>query len=681
MDNERAVPPCGALPGDVLEQRYRLERVVGSGGQAVVFQATELDRNGRPKRLGRPLALKVVRTDLPADLHHEAVEGLRWEADLLQRVRHQALPRFSTFQSDATRTWLARELVEGTPLSAWARPGQATPHQVQQWALQLCNLLCYLHTLTPPIICGDLKPDNLMVRGDGVLVLIDLGAGQMLPNHPSYRPRPQYGTPGYASPEQMGNRGMDERSDMFSLAVVCYELLTGHDPSDAPLQFDLERLDAVAPAMAPVLRRALALEPAQRPPTASAFRAMLAPPQAVKPLALTFQVRIISRDDLLAAALHHTQRLEQALKHGTLEHWLALHPDPALGNLLHNLRTMRQHTPAFPRLIDAFFAALAPSEKAALQLHPHHLIFAAIPHSRWQVWSTPRQLHLQNSSTLRPVRWEVLCPADTDVQLRIQVEPPATPDTPDYRNRHEGVLPPGGQATINLVAAGTAKKHQGTLLVRCGLQELPISWVALGVVGLPVGNRFIKRLEELDLSEPDVLLPALEALLEQGTLQRWLREQGKRKLANDLTPPGRKPFRLDRLQLRLLALRLLHRFDGHRFPLLNITTREPGTIHITAGESLQYVLELENQGHSICRATWKSSTWPWARVLESTVVLPPATRSACTIWLMPPATLPPTTRLVTLELQAGAVVLPVSLTVHVGHKGRGVLRRLREWLS
>lgn len=668
------MPPCGAQPGDVLAQRYQLDAVLGWGGQAVVFRATDLLRASGRKRSTRYLALKIVRTDLRTDLYQEAVDALRWEAHLMRRVHHQALPRLVAFFTDSSITWIARELVDGRPLAAWA--GLCDPTLVHTWAVQLCDLLRYLHSRTPPIICGDLKPDNLVVRADHSLVLIDLGAVQVISRHPASNLRPRYGTPGYAAPEQMANLTMDERSDLFSLGVICYELLTGSDPADAPLQFDLASLDELAPLLAPALRWALELDPERRAPTASVLRAMLATPLAVSPLGLGRGVQVATYDELLHATAHHPHLIERALERGNLDAWLAVHTDQRLGHLLHHLRTMRDQTPPYPRTIDRFLAALAPDEQSpTLHRNPRRIDFGTIPLRKWQAWSRPQQLALQNSATRRPVRWELHCPPHEAVDVCIQV---TLPNSSLSLCRHaEGILLPGENVTLALVANGSAGQHYGTLMLRCGADEGSIPWQATTSKGLPLGERFITRLDELDLSQPD-LLPALETLLADGALQRWLRAQGERTLAHDLRAADRKALP-EPLRLRLLAARLLHHLDPLHIPLLDIAMPESPQVRVVAGEPVQYALEIENQGHHPWAATWISSNWPWVRVISNTLTLPPATPVVCTIWLMPPATLPARTYAVTLDLQVGNLVLPVPLTVHVVAKG--LLRRLREWFG
>ncbi|MBX0328003.1 protein kinase [Oscillochloris sp. ZM17-4] len=236
-------PDSGVGEGDLLGGRFRLGRAVGWGGQAVVFEA------GDTRRGGAAVAVKVARRDLPADERAEAEQVLRWEGGLLRRLRHPALPRLHGAAAGPAGAWIARDLVPGTPLLALARQAPQDPRQVLAWAAQLCDLLTFLHTRPAPVVCGDIKPANLILRPDGGLALIDLGATTTLTRRPPRKPRPRHGTPGYAPPEQLAARSYDERSDVFSLAVTCYELLTGLDPALAPLQFDLARLDRAAPRL------------------------------------------------------------------------------------------------------------------------------------------------------------------------------------------------------------------------------------------------------------------------------------------------------------------------------------------------------------------------------------------------------------------------------------------------
>lgn len=646
-----AAPACGVGLGQVLALRYQLDAVLGWGGQAVVFAATDLQQRGNPARL----AVKVARTDLPPTAHQEAVAVLRWEARMLRRLKHPALPRMLRLQSDSTATWFARDMIEGRPLATLSAHGPCAPQLVQHWAVQICDLLRYLHSQSPPVICGDLKPANLILRADGSLALIDMGAALTRTRRPPRRPRPRYGTPGYAPPEQMGNWGNDERSDLFSLAVICYELLLGSDPTAAPLQFDLARLDALAPTLAPALRWALALDPARRTPTAATFRSALVPPIPVEPLKLGYGISVVARRDLLDIAVRHPQLLENALKSGAVERWLGQHPDRQMGALLHDLRVAQRSASSRQRPLDIFFSALAPSDGSPLlRVTPDRLRFGVIPLRHWRIWSRPQLLTLHNSAG-HPLRWELECPSQGDAEVRLLLDGRAM-------RRHEGVLPPGGKAKIELVAAGKLGQRQGQLTLRCGTHVTTIPWEASAAAGLAVGQQFVTRLSDLDLSRPD-LIPALEDLLRRGVLVRWLRAQGERHFAAELAVATHQ-VPLDEMTARLLVARVLHHIDPLRFPWLQVQGHSPANKELASGSVAQYSLLVANRGSHPCLLAWRSAC-SWARIDSTASVVPPGGQLPAVVTVAPPANLSPGVQPVALEIQTAHISIPVQLILDI----------------
>lgn len=641
-------PDCGVAPGDVFGARFRLEAVLGHGGQAVVFQAADL-RQG-----GAPVALKVARRDLAAPARHEAEAVLRWEGGLLRRLRHPALPRLFGQEHGPRGAWLARELVAGQTLSTLARQGPQDWRRVQAWAVQLCDLLTYLHTRPVPVVVGDLKPANLVLRRAGSLVLVDLGAAHTLTRRPPRTRRPCHGTPGYAPPEQLGNWGHDERADVFALAVTCYELLTGLDPTIAPLQFDLDRLDRAAPRLAGGLRAALALDLAERCPTAAAFRACLAAPAPVRPLFLGVSQVVTDERDLNAAVQHSPRLLEPAVLDGSLERWLTMHPAASLGALRYRLRAARRTLPPRSGPLELLLTALAPPEGSQLlQFAPAQLAFGDIPLRAWRVWSHPQALTLHNT-TVAPLRWELSCPAQRDADVRVLV-------AGKPQRRAAGVLGAGARLQLELVAMGTAGTRSGALHLRCGQHSWSIPWTALARAGVPVGSRHIARLEDLDPGRPD-LVPAMEALLTQGALTRWLRVTGRKALAAELE--AALAHHPDELGRRLLVGRVLHTLAPERFPLLRLRgIAESSARPLIAGEPSYALLELDNLGAAalplLCRS--RSS---WARVAAAPTAIGPGDTGRLSIHLQPPVTLrgPQT---VALEMEVGALPLTIVLPLQV----------------
>jgi hypothetical protein len=173
------------------------------------------------------------------------------------------------------------EYVPGETLTqVWERVGGRIHHdQVLTWARELCRALDYLHRQNPPIIFRDLKPDNIMVLPDGRLKIIDFGIARHFKPGQTRDTIP-LGTPGYASPEQHGQGQTDTRSDVYSLGAVLHQLLTGHDPSLAPMNFpQIQTLAPYVPQhVTAAIHQALNMNPDHRFASVAYFAAALGVP-------------------------------------------------------------------------------------------------------------------------------------------------------------------------------------------------------------------------------------------------------------------------------------------------------------------------------------------------------------------------------------------------------------------
>ncbi|UCG23403.1 MAG: protein kinase [Chloroflexota bacterium] len=218
------------LPGDFLQDRYRIVDMIDRGGMAIVYQAADT-------RLGdRLVAVKEMDpSNLPASDQEWAVTAFRQEAQVLAQLNHQGIADVSDFFEESGYWYLVMEFVEGESLQkAIDRVDRFDEGQVLVWAGQLVDMLTYLHHRDPPIIFRDLKPANVMVRPDGWLKLIDFGIARFFKPWKGHD-TVQLGTPGYAAPEQYGQGQTDIRSDVYSLGVLLHQLLTGYNPSLTPL--------------------------------------------------------------------------------------------------------------------------------------------------------------------------------------------------------------------------------------------------------------------------------------------------------------------------------------------------------------------------------------------------------------------------------------------------------------
>lgn len=662
-----APPACGVQTGDLLNNRFLIGSVLGWGGHAVVFRATD-------QQQGERIAVKVVRTDLPPDDYQHALEVLRWEARLLQRLRHGGLPRLVRFEREPQRTWLAREVIEGVPLAEWTAQSTyrlASPRsaaEVRGWAIQLCDLLRYLHTQSPPVIYADLKPANIIRRTDGTLALIDLGAAQTLTQQPARQQRPRYGTPGYAAPEQMGARDMDERADLFSLGVVCYELLTGIDPSLAPLQFDWQALAAVAPDLVDALRWALQGDLEQRAPTAVAWLAALQDVPMPPPFLLGYGVQVRGYADLLKVARQHPRLIEEAMVQRTLDAWLAQHPDPQLAMLLHHLRAARRSASATQRTIDTFYTALAPgSSSVALQVVPESITFGAVPLRHWRIWSKPRQLTLINPAR-HPARYDVVCAAQRGADVRVVQQG-------KHRRSVEGVLPPAGSVVLELVAHANKGKQQAVVQIASGGQQFAVRCDLEGIAGIPVGHQFVRSLDEISLAQPG-LVSDLEELLMRGVLPRWLRAQGRRQQAAMVERATRGTLRSP-LERRLLIANLLHALSPQRFPKLVIHGARERRLDVIAGERVRFIYEIENLGEYGCSVSMVSGT-DLVQIPQTGMVVPPRSVVDYPVSVVPAPSLPPGNYEAALELWTGDLVLPLELPIRV--LARHWWQRVARWI-
>jgi len=182
----------------------------------------------------------------------------------LHALSHAGLPAFIGELRSPDMRCILREYVAGQTLSALAQESVFTPEEVRSVGIQLCEILRYLHSRVPSVIHRDIKPQNIVVRGDGSLVLIDLGISRLY-EAGAQNDTVLCGTQDFAPPEQYGFLQTDCRSDIYSLGILLTWLLTGKAAPLTQAQTPLERVIAKCTAFAPddrfsdvtVVRRAL----------------------------------------------------------------------------------------------------------------------------------------------------------------------------------------------------------------------------------------------------------------------------------------------------------------------------------------------------------------------------------------------------------------------------------------
>jgi len=263
--------------GAVVQGRYRVLSLLGRGGMGAVYLVEDV------RVFGKRWALKELLDTLlaPAD-RAQAIQQFQAEAQMLVRLSHPNLPQIADYFSEGSRQYLAMEYVDGETLEAILErtKGFLTEAQVTDWAVQLCDVLAYLHGQTPPVIFRDLKPDNVMLTQAGVIKLIDFGIARV------FRPGRAkdthiMGTPGFAAPEQYGSGQTDARSDIYSLGATLHCLLTQYDPAAQPFVFPFPSCrslnSGISPQFDAVIGKATQRDASQRYQTAAEMKQALLP--------------------------------------------------------------------------------------------------------------------------------------------------------------------------------------------------------------------------------------------------------------------------------------------------------------------------------------------------------------------------------------------------------------------
>ena len=251
--------------GTTLQSRYEILNVQGVGGMGAVYRARDL----RFSAVEKIVAVKEMNNTAPdARLRRIGIQNFEREANILASLSHPSIPKIFDFFSDGQRSYLVLEFIEGETLEDLleANPQPFTQEEVVEWALQICDVLAYLHGHKPPVIFRDIKPGNLMIRlHDGRIMVIDFGIAKVFEHGARGT---MIGTEGYSPPEQY--RGAAEpRGDLYALGATLHHLLTGRDPRlEPPFTFHERPIRQFNPNISPeleaVVMRSLAYDVQER---------------------------------------------------------------------------------------------------------------------------------------------------------------------------------------------------------------------------------------------------------------------------------------------------------------------------------------------------------------------------------------------------------------------------------
>lgn len=235
LDETKQFEEGATLPkGTVLQGRYEIIRTVGIGGMGAVYQA----RDKRFTKVIRVCAIKEMINSAPApQLRELAIKNFEREANILATLNHPAIPKIFDCFSEGNRSYLVLEFIEGQDLESLLQRTESflPEEQVISWAIQICDVLSYIHNHKPnPIIFRDLKPSNIMLNNQDRIVLIDFGIAKVFQ---AGQKGTMIGTEGYSPPEQY--KGIaDPRGDIYALGATMHHLLTKRDPRlEAPFTF------------------------------------------------------------------------------------------------------------------------------------------------------------------------------------------------------------------------------------------------------------------------------------------------------------------------------------------------------------------------------------------------------------------------------------------------------------
>jgi len=276
--------------GQIIGSTYRIEEKIGEGGMGAVYR-------GRDLMLERDVAVKALRPELARQ--PELVKRFRTEAVTLARLNHPHIATLYSFQRHGEDYLMVMEFIRGTELDHLIEQRGAMPVvEAVHIFCQVLEAIAYAHS--SGVIHRDLKPANIMLNDLGEAVVMDFGIARALGSARQTQTGRFFGTLAYMSPEQLQGQEADTRSDIYSLGILLYEMLTGRVPFECNSDYGLIRAqveetpipprdlkgDSIPVPVELAVMRALAKEPEARLQTADEFRAALlaaVPEAAIKP--------------------------------------------------------------------------------------------------------------------------------------------------------------------------------------------------------------------------------------------------------------------------------------------------------------------------------------------------------------------------------------------------------------
>ncbi|HEB35966.1 hypothetical protein LCGC14_1047810 [marine sediment metagenome] len=215
--------------GSTFAGRYQIIEELGKGGMGKVYKAQDTD-------LKEKVAIKLLRPEIAAD--KKTIERFKNELKFARKIRHQNVCQMYDLNKEKGAHYITMEYVDGKDLKSMIRMmGQLSSGKTIFIAKQICDGLAEAHRLG--VVHRDLKPQNIMVDEEGNARIMDFGIARSLKTKGITAAGVMIGTPEYMSPEQVEGKEVDERSDIYSLGVILYEMVTGRVPFEGDTPFTI----------------------------------------------------------------------------------------------------------------------------------------------------------------------------------------------------------------------------------------------------------------------------------------------------------------------------------------------------------------------------------------------------------------------------------------------------------
>ncbi len=277
--------------GRLLDNRYEILEIIGTGGMAVVYKA-------RCHRLNRLVAIKILKDEFARD--EEFVRRFHAEGEAVAMLSHPNIVQVFDVSSTDSANFIVMELVDGISMKQYMeKKGVLNWKETLHFSIQIAKGLEHAHSRG--IVHRDIKPHNVMVLKNGSVKVMDFGIARVM-SKSNTLPKEALGSVHYISPEQAKGGYTDNRSDLYSLSVVMYEMMTGRPPYDgeSPVSVAIQHINGGAPmpttlnpnipaAMEQIIMHGMALEPKDR--YASATEMLRDMDEFRKDPAIVFQYR------------------------------------------------------------------------------------------------------------------------------------------------------------------------------------------------------------------------------------------------------------------------------------------------------------------------------------------------------------------------------------------------------